>query len=388
MPRRQTSGTAGGPLLPRRSLLVAAAAGVSTLVGAMVVPGVTDRALGGGPPADPADPALRLSRLMPGPSVLPGTTDPVVPGVDRVAQLTGPGSINDTAARWDVYGADLGHMFWYGGALYMVFGDTFGADGSAWRSNTMARIPAPDPATGLRFGSMITGPTGAAAQLLPSQKVDGVEKTVIPTYGTAVGDRMYLHYMSVNHWGVPGQWEVNYSGLAYSDDGGGTWVKDDGARWAGSSNFAQVAMLESGGDVYLFGIPAGRSGAVQLARVAEPDLLDPAGYSYWDGTAWTSDQAAAQAVVPAPAGELSVQWNSYLRRWLMLYLDVGRSAIVMRTASRLTGPWSAEQVVTTGAAYPELYAPYIVPMDTGRNVYFTMSQFGPYEVYLMRLRLG
>ena len=34
-------------------------------------------------------------------------------------------------------------------------------------------------------------------------------------------------------------------------------------------------------------------------------------------------------------------------------------------------------MVTTRAQYPELYAPYIVPVETGRNLYFTMSQYGP-----------
>ena len=384
------SGSPGGPVLSRRSLLGAAAAGVTTLVGAVLAPGLTDRAEGG-----PAGALLpRGEGLAPRGVPDRGTTLPVVSGpavvssVDRVAQLTGPGSLNDTAARWDVVGADLGHMFWYDGAIYMVFGDTLGVDGADWRSNTMARIPSPDPAAGLRFGSMITGPAGRAAELLPSLKIDNVEKTVIPTYGIAVGGRMFLHYMSVRHWGAPGQWDVNYSGLAYSDDGGRTWVKDAGARWPGGGNLAQVAMVESGGDVYLFGIPAGRSGGVQLARVAESDLLELSRYTYWDGASWSVDPARATLVVPGPVGELSVAWNSYVRRWLMMYLDVGRSAIVVRSAPELTGPWGPEQVVATAAEYPELYAPYIVPMDTGRDVYFTMSQSGPYEVYLMRMRLG
>lgn len=383
------SGRPGGPVLSRRSLLGAAAAGVSTLVGAVLVPGLTDRAEGGAGRALLPRGAGLAPRGMPD----PGTTLPVVAGpavvssVNRVAQLTGPGSINDTPARWGVYGTDLGHMFWHDDALYMVFGDTFGAGGADWRSNTMARIPSPDPAAGLRFGSMMTGPGGAAAELLASRKIDDVEKTVIPTYGISVASRMFLHYMSVRHWGEPGQWDVNYSGLAYSDDGGHTWVKDPGARWPGGGNLAQVAMVESGGDVYLFGIPAGRSGGVQLSRVPEAELLDLSSYSYWDGREWGADPASASLVVPGPVGELSVGWNSYVRRWLMMYLDVGRSAIVMRSAPHLTGPWGTEQVVATAEEYPELYAPYIVPMDTGRNVYFTMSQYGPYEVYLMRLRL-
>ena len=309
-------------------------------------------------------------------------------GLTRVAQVTGPGSLNDTARRWDVYGTDLGHMLWYEGSLYMVFGDTLGAGGGDWRSNTMARIAAPVPSTGLPFASMITGPGGSAAELLPSKKVDGVEQTVIPTYGIAVGPRMYLHYMSVRHWTSPGQWSINYSGLAWSDDGGHTWVKDPGVRWPAGSNFGQVAMVQQRGTVYLLGIPAGRFGGVQLARVNQADLLTMSDYRYWAGGTWSADPGAAATVVPAPVGELSVRWSAYLGRWLMMYLDESRAAIVLRTAPQLTGPWSGEQVVATAARYPELYAPYLVPVETGRDVYFTMSQYGPYEVYLMRARLA
>lgn len=315
---------------------------------------------------------------------MPPTT---IGGVTRVAQVTGPGSVNDTARRWDVYGADLGHMLWYEGSLYMVFGDTFGPGGHDWRSNTMARIASPVPSSGLPFASMVTGRGGAAAELLGSKKVDGVEQTVIPTYGIAVGSRMYLHYMSVRHWTSPGRWQINYSGMAWSDDGGRTWVKDPGTRWPAGSNFGQVAMAEQRGTVYLLGIPAGRFGGVQVARVSSADLLSLGDYRYWDGTTWSADPAAAATVVPAPVGELSVRWSSYLGRWLMMYLDESRAAVVLRTAPQLTGPWTAEQVVTTAAQYPELYAPYLVPVETGPDVYFTMSQYGPYEVYLMRARL-
>jgi len=326
---------------------------------------------------------------MPHPDSSRATERPLaaVTDVDRGAQLTGPGSINATDVRWNVTGADLGHTFIAGGVLYMVFGDTTGHGPHGWRSNTMARIDTPDPAAGLRFSGMVTDTTGAAAELLHSLKVDGEEKTVIPTYGIAVGNRMYLHYMSVRRWLTPGRWELNHSGLAYSDDQGRTWTKDPQARWPGTSNFGQVAMTSLDGYVYLFGIPGGRFGGAQLARVPEADLLQLDMYRYWGGRAWTADPGSATIVVPGPVGELSVRWSDALHRWLMMYLDEGRSAIVLRTASRLTGPWGAEEMVTTAARYPQLYAPYMLPLQTGSDLYFTMSQFGEYQVYLMKLRL-
>ncbi len=307
--------------------------------------------------------------------------------VTKVEQVTGPGSVNATDRRWNVFGADLGHMFFYQGTLYMVFGDTFGPDSRQWRSNTMARLVTPDPRAGLRFESMVTDATGAAGELLGSLKVDGVEKTVIPTNGVSVGGRMFLHYMSVRRWGAPGSWQLNYSGWAYSDDGGQVWVKDPLARWPGDSNFGQVAIVPEGGTVYLFGIPGGRQGGVQLARVPAAHLLDLDAYEYWDGEGWSADRAKATTVVSSPVGELSVRWSAYAHRWLMMYLDEGRSAVVLRTAPSLTGPWGPEEVVATAQRFPQLYAPYLVPVDTGPEVYFTMSQYGPYEVFLMKASL-
>lgn len=75
--------------------------------------------------------------------------------------------------------------------------------------------------------------------------------------------------MSVHEFGPPGQWSLNHSGLAYSDDNGLTWTKSPDAVWPGDSNFGQVAFVKSGEEVYLFGIPGGRFGHAELARVAK-----------------------------------------------------------------------------------------------------------------------
>ncbi len=306
----------------------------------------------------------------------------------QVAMVAGAGSRNATDYRWNVYGTDLGHLFEHQGDLYMVFGDTFGEAGSTWRSNTMARIANPDPASGLVFAEMMTDESGQARELLGSRKVNGSEITVIPTCGTSAGGRMVLHYMSVRSWGAPGRWEVNHSGLAYSDDQGRSWHSNADARWPGTSNFAQVAITEHGGQHYLFGLAAGRFGGVHLARVSLTAILDIGAYRYWDGVGWSRNPSRATTLVPAPVGELSVQWSPFARRWLMLYLDESLRAIVLRGSPQLTGPWSAPEVVATAEVYPTLYAPYIVPgtLD-GPDLYFTMSRYDPYAVFLMRTTL-
>lgn len=320
-------------------------------------------------------------------------------GATQIARITGADSISQTGPRWGVYGADLGHAFVHKGKMWLTFGDTYGSPAASdftsvthrdWRSNTMAWLSlGQDPSRGLSFDGMITDTPGHAKELLPSLKKAGVETTVIPTYGTGIGDRMFLHYMSVRSWGAPGHWTLNHAGIAYSEDDGNTWSEPAGARWPGDSNFGQVAFVGQGGYLYLFGIPGGRYGGVQLARVLPSRILDLDAYAYWDGRSWQARIADAATIVPAPVGELSVSWNSYSRRWLMMYLNNPAGQIVIRSARALTGPWTPETVVTTGQQFPQPYAPYITPLwNDGSGLFFTMSRWGPYAVYLMRTDLA
>lgn len=307
-------------------------------------------------------------------------------------QLTGPGSPNQTFERWNVGGTDLGFTFFHKDDLYMVFGDTYGRERSDWRSNTMAKLAdVESPASGLAIEHFISDPSGRATEILSSQKVYWVEQTVIPTNGISVDPRMILHYMSVRRWVAPGQWRINHAGLAYSDDDGRTWVKG-GPMWGERSNFAQVAFARDESEpelVYLFGIPAGRFGGVRLARVPADAMLNPGAYGYWDGSGWSRSEADAATVVPSPVGELSVAWIGYLERWVMMYLDERHRAIVVRTSETLTGPWSEPSLLTSARDHPQLYAPFIIPFDSDAPaIFFTMSRWDSYNVYLMHVRLA
>jgi hypothetical protein len=304
--------------------------------------------------------------------------------LEQIAQLTGdlPG-INDTYAKWGVYGTDLGSTFMYKDEMYIVFGDTFGPNNTMWRSNVIAISTDDDPSDGITFDRMIEEPaTGLAKELLDAE--NGAV-TTIPTYGVAVGDRMFLHYMSVIFWGAPGHWDLDESGLAWSDDAGETWHRDGQVTWPGDSNFGQVAIEEYEGHLYFFGIPGGRYGGMQLARAVLEDILDPAAYEYWDGAAWGADISAAATPIEAPVGELSVRWNSWYKKWLLLTLADPLGEIQVWLADELTGPWEGPRVAVRSTEYPALYAPYLFPKwNDGPDIYFNMSLFGPYQVYLMK----
>lgn len=315
-------------------------------------------------------------------------------GVEMVSQLTGRAGVSRTDERWNIAGTDIGFSFLHNGRIHMVFGDTWGrggVEGDDWRSNTMAVVE-PHPEHGFVVVDAVTGEDGEAIELLHSLKQPGTEYTVIPHSGVSIDGRMYLHYMSIRDW-EPQEWGYqhpapNGSGFAWSDDDGYGWTKDELAYQSGDNPFTHSAMVEDGEFVYMFGTPAGRFGAARLMRVPRDSILQPDRHRYWTGAEWRDDVNAAIEVVPAPVGELSVRWSDHHQRWLMMYLNDIDHTIVLRTAERLEGPWSDEQVVVSARQYPTLYAPMMLPHD-GPDIMFAMSIFEPdYQVYIMRMTLG
>jgi hypothetical protein len=330
--------------------------------------------------------------------------------VMKIARVTGaalPGetlpSPNDTDRKDALLGTDLG-ILWDGGdgEIRIAFGDTYGKgwngngagpDQADWRSNTLALSRDADPDAGLAFTRMIWDTPGHAKELMHAGR-NAQEWTVIPTAGVSVNSRQFLHYMSVRHWGAPGYWDTNEGGLAYSDDGGASWTRPSAPLWpntpAGDSKFQQGAFAKLGDDVYLFGTPNGRHGDAFLAKVPSSALLDGGAYQYWDGSVWrTGGEAAARPVVRGPIAELSVAYNSYFHRWLMVTLDEDRHALVLRDAPALVGPWTEKKVLASAQDYPALYGGYIDPIhNSGPNLYFTLSQWTPYNVFWMRCVLS
>ncbi|HEX3778768.1 MAG TPA: DUF4185 domain-containing protein [Pseudonocardiaceae bacterium] len=329
-------------------------------------------------------------------------------GLTPIAAVTGEGSVNKTGSRFGVYGTDLGIVWESGpGEVLVAFGDSYGREwggngaGPAhadWRSNFVVRSTSTNLDQGLLLEPLARRTDGTVAQAIARDADTDRENTVIPTSGITIDNRHYLHYMSVHSWGEPGHWQTNYGGVAVSEDGGMSWHKPESARWPGRRRqfgrfnrptahpFQLGAFARADSYVYLFGTPAGRFGSASLARVEPEQILDATRYRYWTGSDFAADDPFdAVPVLPGPVGELSVRYNPFLSCWLAMHLDERRAAIVLRSAPSLAGPWSAGAVVVDGAQYPGLYGGYLHPWTTADPaIYFTLSQWGPYNVSLMR----
>ncbi len=320
-----------------------------------------------------------------------------VTNVREVAQVTGPASPNRTD-RFQIAGTDLGSMFKANGKTWFVFGDTFGqraegmtgGGGTQWRSNVLGYSTDVTPADGIVLDGFITDDTGAAKELIGSKKQDYDEMTCIPTYGFTANGAMYLAFMSVYHWGEPGEWETNHSGLARSTDNGQNWVVLDSPRWAGDSNFIQVSVQQIGSELFFWGVTHGRFGGVQLMKVPEAQVEDAKAYRYFTGTGsdnqpvWSADAAEAMTIVKSTVGELSVVHNKYLDRWIMTYTHGGGNGAEIRESATPWGPWGEAFQLVSPQAVPGLYSPYMHADFTsadGRTIYFTLSKWDPYNVY-------
>ncbi|WP_062993335.1 DUF4185 domain-containing protein [Nocardia anaemiae] len=379
------------------------------------------------PPPSPASqlgiPEILLSPkpfhfAIPGPGPDPGQAPPPPPRVDppiesapvaavrptpristvtEVAKQTGANSVNRTDKRWQVDGTDLGIMWESApGEIATAFGDTVGRGfhppggmGLDWRSNVLAFSTDHDLEDGMTYDRMVTDDRCHAAEVLSSRKLDNVEVTTIPTSGFALGARQYLSYMSIRTWNsIPGTFFTNYGGIAYSDDHGQTWTKDPYARWDnifGLANFQVSAMVPHGDYVYMFGTPNTRLGSVGLARVPKDQLLNTTAYQYWQDGNWTpvGGFGSATPIVDAPVGELSVRFDASRNVWQMSYLDTGRAALVVREADSPQGVWTDGTPTVTAREYPELYGGFIHPWSSGSDLYFSISTWNDYNVYLV-----
>jgi hypothetical protein len=257
----------------------------------------------------------------------------------------------------------------------------------------------------MTIDSMVSDAPCHAAELLDSRKINNFEMTTIPTSGFALGTRQYVSYMSVRRWSLyaPGMWWTNYGGLAYSDDDGQTWTKDDYLHWDnifGLGQFQVAAMVPQGDYVYLFGTPNGRLGSIGLARVPKTEILNKSAYEYWRDGTWTpteewkippnspGTETSASRIVPGMAGELSVRYDENAQLWQMSYLDVSKNAIELREAVRPQGVWSSPSTLINTMDYPASYGGFLHPWSTDKDLYFTISEWGPYNVFLMHAGLS
>ncbi|WP_319446759.1 MULTISPECIES: DUF4185 domain-containing protein [unclassified Mycobacterium] len=340
----------------------------------------------------------------PAPAAAPDPGKP--PGTSLVGWVTGPDSPNNTIQKFAITGTDLGIMWDNGNPanhqVLMAFGDTngyCGIPGKQWRYNTLMRssdgalsktVEVPNGVPNNNFSGSPVWKVGISKQIINSIGRAPEETGIIPTAGTSVGGNQYVNFMSIRDWDNPGSWSTNFSAIAMSSNNGESWGVYPGTIRTpdgGNEKFQMGAFLKPGpGDPYLysFGTPNGRGGSAYISRVPPNLVPDLTKYEYWDGGTWVpGNPAAAVPVIPGPMGEMSAQYNTYLKQYVALYCN-GPNDVVMRTAPAPQGPWGPEQVLVTSNEIPGgIYAPFLHPWSTGKELYYNLSLWSGYNVMLM-----
>jgi hypothetical protein len=304
---------------------------------------------------------------------------------------------NNTARDWNVGGTDLGVIWEMEPGNYGIFfGDTFGSDfrpnqsspgpnGGSWRSNVLAFSNDTNLEDGLKINSMLEDANGNAREIIYSPKT-ATDITSIPTAAIRANGADYVHYFNMKNWDT---WTTNYSGMYKSTDNGNNWSKLDHVRFSSDSPFGQAGYFKKDGYVYMIGTQTGRSSKASLARFREVDIENRNQYEYWNGQTKTwskGNENSATVLIDDEVGELSFIYNTKLKLWIIAYFNGPRYNITLRTAEDITGPWSQPYEIASGREYAQLYGSYFHPLSSdSETLYFTMSMWLPYNVYLMKL---
>jgi hypothetical protein len=376
----------------------------------------------------------------PGPPKLYGTRK-VVQLTGDIDRETGNKTLNQTVKRFEIYGTDLGISFIYNGKLYFLFGDTT-------RRGPIEGLPK-SALPGTHYNENETD-YDAIAYTTSDRAYDGIFLTFnldppivnnisqltaeTPIEGFSIGDDMYVFFatdMDREKRILPTR-----SVLAKSIDGG---YKFGNSLYTLSTNkFIHVSVQivdndkiqglpkSTGKGLLLWGTGKYRESDIYLAYMPLDEITNRSSISFFSGfemdsnrPSWKADESLAKPLFSASCiGELSIRWNYYLGKWIMLYnCDLcNTNGVIVRLADDPWGPWSVSRIVFDPAdgykrfihlqgqdnlvdeerddktnpydlGYP--YGPYqMTPYATGirgryTKIYFTLSVWNPYQVLQM-----
>jgi uncharacterized protein DUF4185 len=376
----------------------------------------------------------------PGPSKLYGTR--------KVSQLTGDTdretgqkTLNETGSRFGIYGTDLGVSFLHDGKLYFLFGDTNRTKGKPGLPATA--MPGEDFNEAATDYDSIAYTTSDHAyegiKLLFNSDfphLDYVDQMTgeHPIEGISIGEYMYVFFTTDL---FPETFlSPTRSILARSNDGGIHFGKplytlstDKFIHVSAQviDNYVLQGLPEKAGEgLLIWGTGEHRKSDIYLAYIPLAEINNRSSLRFFSGIAdeeedhlqpiWTSDESMAKPLFPTGcAGEISVRWNYYLEKWIMLYNCelCNTRGVIVRLADTPWGPWSAPKIIfdpedgyrkfihepgkdnlndPTRDGHEDKgheYGPYqMAPYSTGikgryTKIYFTMSTWNPYQVMQM-----
>lgn len=154
-------------------------------------------------------------------------------------------------------------------------------------------------------------------------------------------------------------------------------VADSWLLFPGSEPEYANAPIVFEGHLYAFGcvLGDGFSRPCTLARVPLAEVADRSAWRFFDGDGWAANYRDASTLFDGQP-IMSVGWNAFLERFLLVYAPPFGHAVYARTATRLEGPWSEEVKlfdVPGESVYDAVHHPELAEAD-GRVEYVTYSR--------------
>ncbi len=371
---------------------------------------------------------------------IPATTAPdviiTVPGT-KICQLIGDydkerniPTQNQTSTRYQLNATDLGVPFQDGTKTWILFGDTWGQVGGD--RDAIAYTTDSDPEDGLSL-DFVTDQYG----IYHPVQIDGISQGAfeVPVEGLIVNNKMYIYHTT----GYKPPVIMGRSLLARSNnDGGRTFrhlydlsvnhfinvsiVKVESSEWEALPQTEGEGLIIMGSgkyrasEVYLAYQPA--SGIEDRKTIRYFAGIDQGGKPLWNKK--ENDALPVFKLDDPGVGELSVSYNRFIKRWILLYNIGSPRGINLRTAQYPWGPWTEPQVIFEpwndggychfmhtsyenrqcdnvqdagrenewGGEYgPYQFEHFATGDSQSTMIYFTMSTWNPYTVVLMKARL-
>jgi hypothetical protein len=288
--------------------------------------------------------------------------------IERVVDL---GRFPEPSAT--VVGRDGGPGGALGGRLLWTFGDTFlGARNPVDNSNVLSATAgwsAPDAPLAL-VQPVDAG--GFPAQFIPYTAAELAQNQAAPLDGWGLWPGMMIDTGAAEGL-VVFQRIKRTAGSGFDSQGVGTArIAVDATvatRIAGDlfappePLFLPQSVID--GQVYAVACaPAFLSVDCKLARAPVAEAGNRAAYQFFDGAAWQPDVTRAAVVLTGGGGVPTLSWNPWLGQYLAITGRPLDSAVQLRTADRIEGPWSAPTELPASAdGSTGLYAP------TGADAY-------------------
>lgn len=236
-----------------------------------------------------------------------------------------------------------------------------------------------DLSNGVKWAGFLHNEDGSVRVIIRSHRCNNLERyerSKVSQGGIEIDGTLYIFYESVRDWdpmstGFQRSWRVNYTGVVKSTDGGETfervhdlsWVETDRGEFASTikelaeqdmdfrpsgfdldlsshvaPGFAQTCAVDGkDGYVYIYGRRGGRHTGIKVGRVKRRKIEIFSEYEYLTGyengePVWIKGLEGLNIIhqrepecdiVQSPCSNMSVHYNAYLQRWVLVFYRVG-----------------------------------------------------------------